>query len=205
MRQRFNDNPMTDLHGECAALMNVKRGPAKIINLAIWYGAQGANISDQLGLPKKTITTRRGVQLEVAGSEAQELLDRHFESLPFIKGFFEFARWSAEERGYVRALDGHRLRFEKYGDGNYVQTYKAANKIIQGSAAVQMKSALVALRRAGIPVNITVHDEADKSIPRGEEGERLKARMVEIMEAAAPISVPMIAEIKVGESWGTVE
>jgi DNA polymerase I-like protein with 3'-5' exonuclease and polymerase domains len=203
MVERFIAKPYTDLHGECATLMSIPRRPAKIINLALAYGAQGANICHQLGLPTQWITSRRsGLQIEIAGPEGEELLRKHFEAVPFIKGIFDIAKNRATSRGFVTTISGRRIRFEKYADGNYVRPYKALNGVIQGSAADQMKMALVAFRREKLRINLTVHDEADLSLPFGEEGERLNARMTEIMEEVCPISVPMIAETTLGANWG---
>lgn len=202
MAQRFRDNPHTDLHGECAALMGVARPKAKTINLGLAYGMQGAKLCHTLGLPTKMITTRRGVVVEVAGDEGQRLLDLHFEKVPFMHGTYTLAKQAAERRGYVKTISGRRIRFEKGSDGRYWRTHKALNGIIQGSAADQMKLALGEFLREGIPATLTVHDEADRSIPMGEEGERIKRRLVEIMETVVPLEVPMIAESLTGTNWG---
>lgn len=202
MVERFNAEPFTDLHGECSALMGVPRSHAKTINLALTYGQQGAALCQQLGLPTKMITTRNGRSLEVAGDEGQRLLDRHFEAVPFIRGVFDLAKATATQRGYVKTLSGRRIRFEKYPDGNYARVHKALNGVIQGSAADQMKMALVALRREGLSVNLTVHDEADRSVPLGYDGEAMVERMVEIMESIVQLSVPFVVDAKTGDSWG---
>lgn len=202
MAQRYRDNPHTDLHGECAVLMGVARGPAKAINLGLTYGMQGAKLCHTLGLPTKMITTRRGVVVEVAGDEGQRLIDAHFNAVPFMRGLYDLAKATAERRGYVKTISGRRIRFERGADGRYWRTHKALNGVIQGSAADQMKLALAQFYREGIPAALTVHDEADRSIPQGAEGERIKARMVEIMESIVPLEVPMVAESLVGANWG---
>jgi DNA polymerase I-like protein with 3'-5' exonuclease and polymerase domains len=202
MVERFNKNPLTDLHGECATLMGIERGPAKVINLALAYGMQGASLCRSLGLPTKWIKLRNGRDLEVAGDEGERLLAKHFEAVPFIKGLADVAKAQGNTHGYVKTISGRRLRFERYPDGNYARLHSALNKVIQGSAGDQMKMALVALRKAGLLCPLTVHDEADRSIPMGVEGERIVDRMVEIMEDVVQITVPMIAEAKTGDSWG---
>jgi len=202
MAQRYRDNPHTDLHGECATLMGVKRGPAKTINLGLTYGMQGAKLCHTLGLPTEIITTRRGVMVEIAGPEGQRLIDKHFEAVPFMRGLYDLAKKTAERRGYVKTISGRRIRFERGADGRYWRTHKALNGVIQGSAADQMKYALAAFLHEGIPADLTVHDEADRSIPFGEEGERIRKRMIEIMETIVPLQVPMIAESLTGPSWG---
>jgi DNA polymerase I-like protein with 3'-5' exonuclease and polymerase domains len=201
MAQRFRDNPHTDLHGECAALMDVTRPKAKTINLGLAYGMQGAKLCHTLGLPTEMVKSKTGTMIEVAGKEGQRLLDLHFEKVPFMRGTYMLAKQRAEKRGYVKTISGRRIRFEKI-DNRYWRTHKALNGIIQGSAADQMKYALAQFLREGIPAALTVHDEADRSIPLGEEGERIRKRMVEIMERIVPLEVPMIAESLTGANWG---
>ena len=201
MVRRFNDEPMTDLHGECAALMNVSRSHAKTINLAIAYGQQGAAFCRSLGLPTKMIV-ERGKDIEVAGEEGQALLDKHFAAVPFIRGVFDLAKRTASRRGYVKTLSGRRIRFEKNPSGWYKRTHKALNGVVQGSAADQMKMACVALRAEGLLPSLIVHDEADSSIPQGYAGEVIVERMVEIMESVVQLSVPFVVDAKTGDSWG---
>jgi DNA polymerase I-like protein with 3'-5' exonuclease and polymerase domains len=205
MVQRFLDNPKTDLHGECATLMGIDRRPAKVINLAIAYGQMGASFCREMGLPTKTIRSRRtGQMIEVAGEEGQRLLDNHYRAVPFVREIFELAKRTAERRGWIKTLSGRRIHFKTYGDGNYARTHKALNAAVQGSAADQMKYALVGMRNACIPVLVTVHDEAGISLPPGAEGRGRLAAAIEIMETCLPISVPMVADYKIGRSWGEI-
>jgi DNA polymerase-1 len=202
MVERFQKNPMTDLHGECAALMGVSRAQAKTINLALAYGMQGGALCKSLGLPTKTMTMFNGNEIEVAGDEGEILLRKHFNAVPFVRQLFDLAKHTAKSRGYVKTITGQKIRFERYADGKFARVHKALNGVIQGSAAGQMKMALVALRRENMPVNLTVHDEADCSVPMGEAGEILIDRMTTIMEEVIKIAVPMVAEAKTGPSWG---
>ena len=182
--------------------MSVPRPKAKTINLGLAYGMQGASLAKQLGLPTEWVHSRRlGRPVEVAGPEAKALLDKHKEAVPFISELFEVAKEAAETRGYVKTIIGRKIRFERYG-GEYWRTHKALNGIIQGSAADQMKTALVTMRREGLLPTVTVHDEADASIPRGAEGDRRLDRMVQIMEQAIPLAVPVLAEVSTGPNWG---
>jgi len=205
MVERFNREPMTDLHGECAQLMGVPRKQAKTINLALTYGQQGAALCQSLGLPTKFITLDNGRRLEVAGDEGERLLNKHFEAVPFIRGVFDLAKATAISRGYVKTLIGRRCRFERYPNGKYARVHKALNAVIQGNAADQMKQACVALRQANLLPHIIVHDEADRSIPPGHEGELVIERMVEIMEDIMPLSIPFIVEAAIGRTWGDVK
>ena len=204
MVQRFNDDPRTDLHGETAALMGVKRGPAKTINLAIAYGAGGAKICHQLGLPTR-MKEMHGRMVEIAGAEGQALLDRHAAAVPYVRGLQSAAKKRAEELGYVTSYGGRRMRFKRGFDKKVEMSHKALNKLIQSSAATQNKVALARLREAGIPVMISIHDSAEASIPLGAEGERVKSQIVDIMESAVELLVPSVVDTKVGPDWGSLK
>jgi DNA polymerase-1 len=200
MVERFRANPRTDLHQETAARMSVKRGDAKTINLAILYGAGGAKICKQLGLPTDWVVTKRGARVEVAGEEGARLIALHERSMPFLRELQKMAETRAKERGYVTTVLGRRGRFEKI-DGEYSWTYMALNKAIQGSAADQAKAALNLIRRAGIPISLTVHDSAEFSIPYGAEGDARIARITQLMEQAIELLVPTVVDVKQAENW----
>tara|TARA_R110000868_G_scaffold62898_3_gene189825 strand:- start:1151 stop:3058 length:1908 start_codon:yes stop_codon:yes gene_type:complete len=204
MVERFRVDPRTDLHGETAALMGVKRTPAKTINLAIAYGAGGAKICQQLGLPTR-MKEIQGRMIEIAGVEGQALIDRHAEAVPYIRGLAKAAKERAERQGYVTSFGGRRMRFRKGFDGKVEQSHKALNKLIQSCAATQNKIALARLRDAGIPVMISIHDSAEVSVPLGAEGERMRSQIVEIMEGAVELLVPSVVDVKVGADWGSLK
>lgn len=220
MVERFRENPLTDLHLETALLMfghtketwamldaarrKMLRGRAKIINLAIAYGAGGGNIADQLGLPKERKSFEkdgRTISYWAAGPEAQALLDKHLAGLPWLKELQKIAKARAEMMGYVLTILGRRVRFQQYGN-EFARTHKALNSVIQGSAADQLKKAIVMLRRMNIIVPLIVHDEGDLSVLRGST--EFIAKIKQVMEEAVPLSMPVIAELKMGADWGAV-
>lgn len=203
MGDRFRANPLTDLHRETATLMSVERQPAKIINLAILYGAAGAEISRRLNLPTEFKRFPNGDVVEVAGSEAARLIRKHHQNMPFVKELQKMTKEAAERRGWVKDIIGRRCRFQKRGD-EYARAYKACNSVIQSSAASQTKLAQVRLRREGILPLIVVHDDANASIPRGGEGLLKVNRIKEIMESAVTLTIPVIADVKIGENWADV-
>lgn len=203
MGDRFRRNPRTDLHRETATNMRIERNPAKIINLAIWYGAGGAEIARRLGLPTEFKRLDNGDVIEVAGPEAARLIRQHHQSMPFIKKLQKETKAAADRRGWVKTIGGRRCRFQKRGD-EYLRTYKACNSVIQGSAADQMKVAQVNMRRAGILPLIVVHDDCSISLPMGEEGERKIAQVKEIMETAVILTIPVLADVKIGRNWAEV-
>ena len=77
-------------------------------------------------------------------------------------------------------------------------TYKALNKLIQGSAADQTKAAMVALAEEGMLPMVQVHDELDVSV----ENEQQCKRIIEIMEDCVKLEVPSIVDAELGHSWG---
>ncbi len=86
-------------------------------------------------------------------------------------------------------------------------TYAALNRVLQGSAADLMKKATADIWESGIcdvlgPPLVTVHDELGVSIPRTPAGDRAALELKRLMEVAVPLSVPVIAELKRGASWG---
>ena len=79
-------------------------------------------------------------------------------------------------------------------------TYRALNRLIQGSAADQTKKAMVDIFKEGITPLIQVHDELDISI----YDEDQKKRIIEIMENTVPLRVPSQIDCEVGPSWGEI-
>lgn len=89
-------------------------------------------------------------------------------------------------------------------------TYKALNYVIQGSAADIMKKAMVEIFEAGLTTahggplsfHLTVHDEADISIPPTKEGIEAYREMKHIMETSTKLALPILADGEMGPSWG---
>jgi len=79
-------------------------------------------------------------------------------------------------------------------------TYKALNKLIQGSAADMTKQAMINLREAGITPMIQLHDELNVSYENKAEADTIK----NIMEQAVPLKVPNKVDFEDGECWGDI-
>ena len=82
-------------------------------------------------------------------------------------------------------------------------TYKALNKLIQGSAADMTKTAMLNLYKEGIIAHILIHDELDISVPKDEEEKRSK-KIIEIMRNAVKLKVPNKIDYESGETWGNI-
>jgi DNA polymerase I-like protein with 3'-5' exonuclease and polymerase domains len=128
---------------------------------------------------------------------------------------------TANHRGVIRTLLGRRCRFglwepttfgvhkglpleealNTYGKTTMLKrayTYKALNRLIQGSAADQTKKAMVDLYEAGILPMIQIHDELAMSVESKEQGQRI----MEIMQNCVELHVPSIVDAELGPSWG---
>jgi len=79
-------------------------------------------------------------------------------------------------------------------------TYKALNKLIQGSAADMTKKAMLDLYKEGIIAHIQIHDELDISV----ESDKKAKRIIEIMETAVDLEVPNKVDYESGKNWGDI-
>ena len=201
------EDSATDFHKMVADITGMPRREAKTINLGLFYGMGKARLQAQLG-----VTEQR----------AKELLDTYHEKVPFIKQLIYHTMDRAQQRGWIRTILGRRCRFDKWeprtfgmhkpqtfeeaslehGSGNIKRafTYKALNKLIQGSAADMTKQAMVNLREAGIIPMIQVHDELNISFKDEKQADEIK----EIMEQAIPLKVPNKVDFEDGECWGDI-
>ena len=90
---------------------------------------------------------------------------------------------------------------EEYGGESMIKrawTYKALNRLIQGSAADQTKQAMVDLHKEGYTAHIQVHDELDFSVASDKDSANIK----DIMENCVELLVPSKVDVELGESWG---
>ena len=80
-------------------------------------------------------------------------------------------------------------------------TYKALNRLIQGSAADQTKQAMVTLYQEGFLPLIQVHDELDLSFESDEQAKKI----IEVMEHCVELDIPSVVDLEKGPSWGEVK
>tara|TARA_R110000824_G_scaffold82976_1_gene208062 strand:+ start:1907 stop:3766 length:1860 start_codon:yes stop_codon:yes gene_type:complete len=195
-----------DFHQIVADMANIPRKQAKNINLGLSYGMGKEKLIKELGL---------------GDTEAQALLTRYHEKVPFIRGLQDQCARVALDRGYIKTLAGRRCHFDlwehkydktmplpleeardKYGDVlKRSYTYKALNRLIQGSAADMTKLAMLGLWEEGIVPHIQVHDEVDISIEDGEQA----AKVSRIMENCVDLAVPLVVDTELGPNWGSTE
>lgn len=187
----YNENPDVDFHELASEIVGIPRGDAKHINFGIVYGMGRAKMARQLG---------RSLD------EAQEVLDEYHGRLPEVRRLYKKADRRANRRGYITTWGGRKRRFARSPNGyGHEYTYKALNALLQGSAADLIKKAMVELDKVldweATPMHLTVHDELDFSIPRGDTE---TPKMVKAVMEAFHLDVPVRADVEGGEDWGHV-
>jgi DNA polymerase I-like protein with 3'-5' exonuclease and polymerase domains len=205
--EKFKDNSV-DFHQTVADMAKISRTQAKTINLGLFYGMGKAKLQAELGLQTK--------------AEAEELFNQYHENVPFVRELMNSTSKHAQTSGSIGTLLGRRCRFDKwepnqfgmhkamsfeeaertYGRGRIrrAYTYKALNKLIQGSAADMTKKAMLDLYKEGIIPHIQIHDELDISIASEEQAKKI----IEIMENAVTLSVPNKVDYEYGNTWGDI-
>mgnify|MGYP003134681746 CR=1 FL=1 len=195
-----------DFHQIVADMANIPRKQAKMINLGLSYGMGKEKLIKELGIDN---------------TEAETLFRQYHEKVPFIRALQDQCARVAMERGYIKTFAGRHCRFdlwenryektlplplkeakEKYGENlKRSYTYKAMNRLIQGSAADMTKLAMLDLWEEGIIPHIQVHDEIDLSI----ENIKQANKVTEIMENCIKLAVPLLVDMELGNSWGETE
>jgi DNA polymerase I-like protein with 3'-5' exonuclease and polymerase domains len=205
--KKFESNSV-DFHQTVADMAGISRSQAKTINLGLFYGMGKAKLQAELGLSTK--------------AEAENLFNQYHENVPFVKDLMTMTSTQAQFSGSIGTLLGRRCRFNKwepntfgmhtpmsleeaertYGRGRIKRafTYKALNKLIQGSAADMTKKAMLDLYNEGIIPHIQIHDELDISI----ESEEQAKKIIEIMENAVKLAVPNKVDYEYGNTWGEI-
>jgi len=197
-------NKDADFHQVVADMANISRKEAKIINLGLSYG---------MGKDKLVR------QLDLSVEEAESLFNTYHKRVPFIKGLRDKCARLGANRGFITTILGRKCRFNLYEPrfefgqkplpyedavelyGNDIKrsfTYKAMNRLIQGSAADMTKKAMVELYKEGIIAHTQVHDELDISVDSKETCEKI----IKIMADCVPLVVPNKVDAEIGKSWG---
>lgn len=200
--QMFRDNPKTDSYDAFSEFSGLKRKEAKEVYLGRVYGMGTAKMARKLSLDTKWIFKRDGVtRLEVAGDEAQGIIDRFDGGVPYGKKMAKVCESRARDKGFITTYAGRRCRFPEGINGGYDFTHKALNRLIQGSSADQVKIAMLKLHEAGHSMQLQVHDELDTTVTSRRQAEEI----AEIMINAVPMCLPMKVDIETGPSWGEIE
>ena len=196
-----------DFHQVVADMAGIERKQAKTINLGLMYGMGKNKLMAELGLMKDS---------------AEKLIKQYHNKAPFVKQLMDNVSRKANDRGKIRTLLGRACHFDLWQPVQFgvfkplplelarkeydeplkrAFTYKALNKLIQGSAADMTKKSMVALYENGIIPHIQIHDEVDISVESPEKAEQI----IEIMESAVELKVPNKVDYEQGNNWGDIK
>ena len=200
------ENDDADFHTIVAKMADIPRSDAKTINLGLFYGMGKAKLQAELGVSKE---------------KAESLFQIYHDRVPFVKSLMKSVSNRAQQRGQIRTLLGRLCRFhlwepnqfgmhkalpfdqavQEHGPGiKRAYTYKALNKLIQGSAADMTKKCMLDLYKEGIVAHIQIHDELDISV----ESDKQAKKIVEIMENAVKLEIPNKVDYESGKNWGDI-
>ena len=198
-----------DFHQMVADMANIPRKQAKTVNLGLMYGMGKAKLANVM---------------DIDIEEASRLLSTYNEKVPFLKSLSDKAMDRASNTGVIRTWLGRKCRFDMYEPVSYgfnralpmeeaikeygskgrirrAYTYKALNRLIQGSSADQTKRAMVECYKEGLCPTLTVHDELCFSINSQEQSDKI----VEIMTTCIPdLKIPFEVDAELGDNWGEV-
>jgi len=205
VKNAYNEGD-ADFHTIVAKMADIPRAQAKTINLGLFYGMGKAKLQAELGVSKE---------------KAEELFSLYHNRVPFVKSLMKSVSNRAQQRGQIRTLLGRLCRFhlwepnsfgmhkalpfeqavQEHGPGiRRAYTYKALNKLIQGSAADMTKKSMLELYKEGIIPHIQIHDELDISV----ESDKQAKRIIEIMESAVDLEIPNKVDYESGKNWGDI-
>ena len=203
-----------DFHKQTAEMAGIDRKLAKTIGLGVMYG---------MGYKKMAI------DLDISPKESKDLLNQFREKVPFMQGMLEAVMNQANKVGSIRTKLGRKCRFDRWepswfemdpitnqpvfhkslphdeasvkwtGDIKRAGTYKALNRLIQGTAADQTKLAMVNIyEKMGVVPLLQVHDELNCSVKSDKEAKEIK----HIMENCLKLEVPSNVDYKIKSNWG---
>ena len=205
----YTENPDADFHSMVAEMADIPRKQAKTLNLGLMYG---------MGVKKMC------VELGMDEDAAKSLIDQYHSRVPFVKMLTKGGQKKRDDprsSGSIRSLKGRKCRFDLWEPATFemhkalpreeaiaahgpttrlkrAYTYRALNRLVQASAADQVKASMLAVYQAGYTPMLQVHDELAFSVDTLEEAKKLE----EIMINAIELVVPSKCDIELGPSWG---
>ena len=174
-----------------------QRRQAKAVNFGLIYGMSAFGLARQLG---------------IARNDAQHYMDKYFERFPGVLKYMEDTRKQAKDQGYVKTLFGRRLPLPDIKASNGARRKgaerAAINAPMQGTAADIIKKAMLQVAdwidtnncKDDVRMLMQVHDELVFEIKEAKLDDYIK-ELTEVMENAARLDVPLIAEAGKGKNW----
>jgi DNA polymerase-1 len=193
-----------DIHARTASLvfgvsladvLPEMRRTAKIVNFGIMYGAGPFRMSQELGIPI---------------GEGMALIEAYFNKYAGIKDYIERTLEQARKQKWVTTMLGRRRPVWEINNQNQIRRQAAErmaiNMPIQGTAAEMIKLAMISIHKKmkkeslKAMMILQVHDELIFEVPK-EEIEQVKSVVIREMESALPLSVPIVVDWGIGDSW----
>ncbi|TMX30951.1 DNA polymerase I [Vibrio sp. Hep-1b-8] len=194
-----------DIHAATAAeIMGItidqvsseQRRRAKAVNFGLIYGMSAFGLAKQLGIPR---------------GEAQDYMNKYFERYPGVMQYMEDTRSAAAEQGYVETIFGRRLHLPEIQSRNGMRRKAAEraaiNAPMQGTAADIIKKAMLLVDQwiqaegdGRVKLLMQVHDELVFEVQESALTE-IESKVQELMESAAELAVPLVAEAGHGDNW----
>ena len=182
-------------HKDIKDISKDERRKAKTANFGIIYGISAFGLAERM---------------DVSRTEAKELIDSYFEMYPKIKDYISKAVDTAREKGYIETEFGRRRYLPDINSRNaVVRGYaerNAVNAPIQGTAADIIKIAMIRVQQrldaegCKARMMLQVHDELNFSVP-ADEFDKVKRIVIEEMQGAYKMSVPLEADCGEGKNW----
>jgi DNA polymerase-1 len=171
------------------------RAQAKVVNFGVLYGMSAFRLADEL---------------KISRGAAQKFIDEYFAAYPKVRGWMDSILAEGRESGIVRTMSGRRRPVpelkSRSGAARRAAERVAINTPVQGSAADMIKMAMIAvdrrLKKSGLDgrMLLQVHDELIFTTP-AEQAEQLKQLVVEEMEGAMELKVPVKVDVAIGANW----
>ncbi|OQT91212.1 DNA polymerase I [Vibrio parahaemolyticus] len=194
-----------DIHAATAAeIMGVsidqvsseQRRRAKAVNFGLIYGMSAFGLAKHLGIPR---------------GEAQAYMDKYFERYPGVMQYMEDTRSAAADKGYVETIFGRRLHLPEIKSRNGMRRKAAEraaiNAPMQGTAADIIKKAMLLVDQwiqeegnGRVKLLMQVHDELVFEVEESSLSE-IESKVQKLMESAAELKVPLVAEAGHGDNW----
>ncbi|WCP67063.1 DNA polymerase I [Vibrio tubiashii] len=173
-----------------------QRRRAKAVNFGLIYGMSAFGLAKQLGIPR---------------GEAQDYMNKYFERYPGVMQYMEDTRSAAAEQGYVETIFGRRLHLPEIKSRNGMRRKAAEraaiNAPMQGTAADIIKKAMLLVDEwiqtegdGRVKLLMQVHDELVFEVQESALAE-IESKVQQLMESAAQLNVPLVAEAGHGDNW----
>ena len=172
-----------------------QRRYAKVINFGLIYGMSAFGLAQNLNIDR---------------ASAQSYIERYFARYPGVRDYMQSTRDMAKQRGYVETFFGRRLWVPEINSPNGMRRAgaerAAINAPMQGTAADLIKLAMIAVDKwlgeamLQSKLIMQVHDELVLEVPEAEL-DLVKAKLTELMQGVAQLSVPLLVEVGVGKNW----